>query len=169
MKSRTNSLALFEQLYADTCVSIFRFFVARVPHGELAEDLTSETYLKAAANWPPRVLTGEAPKSWLFAIARNLLKDHYRAADRRTFVQLNDEVAGQPYWGLGGQRHIEILSVKIAFPTLSARDRAVLSLRLAGLSNREIGDTLDMTESAAAMACLRAQRRLQKKLKHAER
>jgi RNA polymerase sigma-70 factor (ECF subfamily) len=168
MKSLTNSFELFEQLYADTCVPVFRFFSARVPNGEMAEDLTSETYLKAASNWPPRVLTGKVPKGWLFAIARNLLKDHYRAAERQTFVRLDDELVGQPYWGLGGQRHTEILSVKIAFPTLSPRDRTVLSLRLAGLSNREIGNSLDMTESAAAMACLRALHRLQKKLGHAK-
>jgi DNA-directed RNA polymerase specialized sigma24 family protein len=48
--------------------------------------------------------------------------------------------------------------------TLSPRDQDVLSLRLAGLSNREIGSVLDLSEAAAGMACLRALRRLREKL-----
>jgi RNA polymerase sigma factor (sigma-70 family) len=164
MESLTNRFARFEQLYADTCIPVFRFFFTRVPHGETAEDLTSETFLKAAHHWPPRALNGTAAKGWLFTIARNLLTDYYRVAKRYTLVQLDDRLPAQPYTDLGGEGYAEKLSIQIAIPMLSPRDQTVLSLRLAGLSNREIADSLGMSEGAAAMACLRALGRLQKQL-----
>ena len=157
----------FEQLYTLSYTQVYRFFVANVSQSETAEDLTAETFFRAHRHWPPHNLNGHAPKAWLFQIARNLLTDHYRAAGRDTTVPLDAETLPDP--GLAGNnpgsgRHLDTLAVKIAYNTLPPQDPLVLSLRLAGLSNREIAETLEMNEGAAAMACLRAIERLQKKL-----
>ncbi len=47
----------------------------------LAEDLTQETFVRATATSSPRKEDASA-KSWLFAIALNLVRDHFRAAAR---------------------------------------------------------------------------------------
>ncbi|MCI0396568.1 MAG: RNA polymerase sigma factor [Chloroflexi bacterium] len=155
----------FSQLYVESYAQLYRFFFAHVQHTETAEDLTSETFFRAHRRWPPHNLNGHAPKAWLFQIARNLLTDHYRASGRRDDEPLDDdETLPSPQPTPGSGRHLDALAVKIAFTSLSNQDQAVLSLRLAGLSNREIASTLDMNEGAAAMACLRALERLQKKL-----
>lgn len=154
----------FEQLYTLSYPQVYRFFIANVGHSETAEDLTAETFFRAHRHWPPHNLNGHAPKAWLFQIARNLLTDHYRASGRDTTIPLDSETIPETQAAPGSGRHLETLAVKIAYNTLPPQDQLVLSLRLAGLSNREIAETLEMNEGAAAMACLRAIERLQKKL-----
>lgn len=154
----------FEQLYRVTFPQLHRFFAVRVKEIETAEDLTSETFFRARRRWPPRNLNGSVPKAWLFQIARHLLVDHYRAEQRQTTEPLDEVNTPAGTTQLGGQRHSEQLTVKMAFGTLSQQDQTVLSLRLAGLKNSEIAEVLDMTEGAAAMACLRAMKRLQKQV-----
>jgi RNA polymerase sigma-70 factor (ECF subfamily) len=157
----------FEELYSNAYPQIYRFFFANVSQSETAEDLTAETFFRAHRHWPPHNLNGHAPKAWLFQIARNLLADHYRMAGRDSTVPLEEETSlagAEPQATPGSGRHLDTLAVKIAYGTLPPQDQLVLSLRLAGLSNREIAETLDMNEGAAAMACLRAIERLQKKL-----
>jgi RNA polymerase sigma-70 factor (ECF subfamily) len=104
------------------------------------------------------------PRAWLFQIARNLVIDHYRASSRRRTVPLDEEQASNPGEIPGRSGHLAVVAAQTALATLSQRDQDVLSLRLAGLSNREIGSVLDLSEAAAGMACLRALRRLREKL-----
>ena len=64
----------------------------------------------------------------------------------------------------GGDDHLSALAVRNALSSLSTRDQDVLSLRLAGLSNKEIASVLKIEKGAAGMACLRALKRLRKKV-----
>jgi RNA polymerase sigma factor (sigma-70 family) len=100
----------------------------------------------------------------VFQIARNLVIDHYRANGRRQTVPLDEALAGNPGEIPGEKGHLGAIVIETTLATLSERDQDVLSLRLAGLSNREIGSILDLSEAAAGMACLRALRRLREKL-----
>jgi len=100
----------------------------------------------------------------VFQIARNLVIDHYRASGRRQTLPLDEAQAYNPGDIPGENGHLSAIAIQTTLATLSARDQDVLSLRLAGLSNREIGSVLELTEAAAGMACLRALRRLREKL-----
>jgi RNA polymerase sigma-70 factor (ECF subfamily) len=104
------------------------------------------------------------PRAWVFQIARNLVIDHYRASARRETVPLDEAQAHNPGEIPGGNGHLGAMAIETVLSTLSARDQDVLTLRMAGLSNREIGSVLDLSEAAAGMACLRALRRLREKL-----
>ena len=149
-----------EELYTTTVHAVFRFFVSRVHDEETAEDLVAETFFKARRYWPPRETALLRQRAWLFRIARNLLTDHYRVMARCEEEALSDGVEGGPAGAVGSPEHADSLSIKMAFTKLSETDQTLLSLRLAGLPNREIAETLEMNEGAAAMACLRALRRL---------
>ena len=162
---RTKHLQEFEMLYAESFRGVYGYIAARVQDTQTAEDLTSETFLRAWRRWPPRKLTGNVPRAWVFQIARNLVVDHYRASNRRPTEPLDEaNVPPDPREVPGEDRHLSSLALQMTLASLSPRDQDVLSLRLAGLSNREIGAVLDLSESAAGMACLRALRRLREKL-----
>ena len=60
---------------------IERFFARRTGQPTDAEDLTQETLVRALAK-KDQVRDPDAVRSWMFAIARNLLRDRHRAADR---------------------------------------------------------------------------------------
>ena len=154
----------FETLYAQCFRGVYGYIAARLQDSQTAEDLTSETFLRAWRRWPPRQVTGNGPRAWVFQIARNLVVDHYRASARRQMVPLDEASAHNPRGIPGEDRHLITIDLHMALATLSLRDQDVLSLRLAGLSNREIGSVLSLSEAAAGMACLRALRRLGEKL-----
>lgn len=73
----TDAAATLEQIYARYIGPIYRFLYARVGNREDAEDLTSETFLKASRRLdvgrPEASIT-----SWLFTVARTVLADHWR-------------------------------------------------------------------------------------------
>jgi RNA polymerase sigma-70 factor (ECF subfamily) len=161
---RTRHLEEFGMLYSDCFRGVYGYIAARVQDPQTAEDLTSETFLRAWRRWPPRKVTGSVPRAWVFQIARNLVIDHYRASARRQTVPLDEAQAGNPRAFPGENGHLGAIAIQATLATLSDRDQDVLSLRMAGLSNREIGSVLDLSEAAAGMACLRALRRLREKL-----
>ncbi len=150
----------FEMVYADCFRGVYGYIAARVWDSQTAEDLTSETFLRAWRRWPPRKTTGNVPKAWVYRIARNLVIDHYRTSNRRPTVALDGIDASDPREIPGESRHLDTLALQMTLATLPERDQDVLTLRLAGLSNREIGAVLELSEAAAGMACLRALRRL---------
>ena len=162
--TRTRHVQEFEMLYTECFRGVYGYIGSRVQDVQTAEDLTSETFLRAWRRWPPRKVTGNVPRAWLFQIARNLVIDHYRASSRRQTVPLDEAQTSNPGQIPGQSRHLAVVAAQTALATLSQRDQDVLSLRLAGLSNREIGSVLDLSEAAAGMACLRALRRLREKL-----
>ena len=160
----TRHLEEFGMLYSDCFRGVYGYIAARVHDPPTAEDLTSETFLRAWRRWPPRKITGSVPRAWVFQIARNLVIDHYRASARRQTVPLDEARAHNPGRSPGENGHLGAIAIETTLSTLSARDQDVLTLRMAGLSNREIGSVLDLSEAAAGMACLRALRRLREKL-----
>ncbi|MBN1978828.1 MAG: RNA polymerase sigma factor [Anaerolineae bacterium] len=154
----------FETFYDECFRGVYRYVFARVQDTATAEDLTADAFFKAWRKWPPRETNGSVPKAWLFRIVRNLVVDHYRAEGRRPVESLDEIEVGDRRPNPGGDDHLDVLAVRVALASLSARDQDVLSLRLAGLSNEEIASLLQIDEGAAGMACLRALKRLRERV-----
>ena len=68
--------ALFDAQYA----GVYRYLAHRLGDEAAAEDLASETFLRAYRARATYV--GGSPRAWLFAIATNLLRDHVRGRAR---------------------------------------------------------------------------------------
>ena len=66
---------LFRQEYAKMTAVLCRHFGLK--HIEIAEDIASETFLKASENW---ALNGvpENPTAWLYTVAKNKTKDYFK-------------------------------------------------------------------------------------------
>jgi len=83
----------FGKIYDFYVKKIYRFVYFKVASAELAEDLTSETFLKA---WQYLMEKREVPylQALLYSIARSVVIDHYRAAAHaQADIPLYDAVA----------------------------------------------------------------------------
>ena len=118
------------------------------PDWALAQDLAQETFLRVLRQDTCR---GDRPfKPWLYAIATNLARDHFKSAtvqraspwDDEFAARLADWDAGPEEQALARERAADIAE---ALDTLSHEYRATLVLRFySGLSLQEIAATLDV-------------------------
>ncbi|MBO6132953.1 MAG: sigma-70 family RNA polymerase sigma factor [Lachnospiraceae bacterium] len=73
----------FEAVYREKFSYVYNYVYMRVIHKELAEDITSQTFLNAFSHLdsfdPKKASVG----TWLCRIAKNLITDHYRSSETR--------------------------------------------------------------------------------------
>ena len=84
---------LFERLAADPNVigeiydlyaqPVFAFTFKRCGHKELAEDITSLTFVRLLESAPTLEYRGRRLSSWLFQVASNAIIDHYRKSSTK--------------------------------------------------------------------------------------
>lgn len=79
--------AYFEQLYETYVKQIFRFVYLRVNNSQLAEDITSETFLKFWKKVTQGVLI-DNQRALLYVIARGIIIDYYRSKKYRSEIKL---------------------------------------------------------------------------------
>jgi len=90
----------FSQIYDDYVEKIYRYIFLKVSTAELAEDLTSDTFMRgwkafcaaASGDHPPI----ENPQAFLYQIARNLIADHYREKGKEPQVRFDEENQDTP-------------------------------------------------------------------------
>ncbi len=127
---------------------IYRFLYSRLGNREDAEDLTSETFLKAAKELD--VNRSEASiASWLFTVARTVLADHWRRYYRHgSPLPFEDIFAESDATNLDAVKPANATEQRVAqiLAALPERSRRVLELRfLAGLTVREAAREMGVT------------------------
>jgi RNA polymerase sigma factor (sigma-70 family) len=153
--------AEFERLYADEAQSLFAFLAYRTGDRALAEDLLADAFERALRGTYNR-RKGPA-KTWLYAIALNVLRDHARrsAAEGRAYARVDagSELA-DPFAGV---EHRDELTRGLA--TLSAEEREAISLRFgAGLTVPEMAKLLGQPLTTIEGRVYRALRKLREAL-----
>lgn len=83
----------FGHLYEEYVDVVYRYVYVRVGSRQLAEDLTSETFLRALRRLDSFTWQGRDVAAWFVTIARNLVTDHHRAGRTRLEVP-TDELLG---------------------------------------------------------------------------
>ncbi len=80
----------FGRIYDRYVTSIYRFVFLKVPSKEVAEDVTSETFLRT---WQFIQSSAEIThiRALLYRIARNLVADHYRRQEPQTLSSVTNE------------------------------------------------------------------------------
>ena len=76
----------FNQIYSRYIEKIYRFVFVKVNSQEIAEDLTSDTFLRFWQTIKNNRTDIDNPQAFLYQIARNLVVDHYRQKGRTAFV-----------------------------------------------------------------------------------
>lgn len=143
----------FTELYRRHSADVFRFALHLCGNRADAEDLTSETFVRA---WTTSTtIAGTTIRAYLFTIARRLwLRRHASAAQH---VELPHHL---PDEGATAPAMIEydetIGAVERRLATLPAIDRTAFRLRVDGVSYEEIAAVLGITEGTARVKVHRA-------------
>jgi RNA polymerase sigma-70 factor, ECF subfamily len=116
-----------------------------------AQDLTQEVFVRALRSLPGYRASGAPFGAWLATIARNLLRDRWRAA-RPAWSALTDDLAATnrehdpEAWTLA---NAEAAQIRAALDALPADYQTVLRLRiLEGRSTEEVAGLLDRSPAA---------------------
>jgi RNA polymerase sigma-70 factor (ECF subfamily) len=148
----------FQELYESHAADVYRFAYWLAGNGFEAEDITSETFIRAwTSNSPIRT---ETLKAYLFTIARNVYLEHQRKRKRQ--VALND-VYPDPAPGPEKvvKSRLQIESVQSVLQTLSEIDRAAFLLRVQHeLPYAEIARVLSLSLAAAKVKVHRVRKKL---------
>lgn len=131
--------------------AVLSFVMRLVGNAALADDLTQEAFLRATRTGKGH--RGEASKrSWLCAIALNLVRDHFRASGRRPDTTSDEEVLRHIRSG-DEDAETGVLKKEMAdcvagyLFRLPASQHDVVALHdMAGLSHREIAVQLRISE-----------------------
>ena len=158
--------AEFEVWYHEHRSVVYRYVRFRVATREVAEDVTSDVFMKALRSFHRYDPGRSAPRTWLLRIARNAVTDHLRSLKRRGSLHVSldrapDLVAEIPSQDERVIREERIQTILNGTRLLKKSDQEILSLRYGGgLDNQEIADELDITPNAVAVRLHRALKRL---------
>jgi RNA polymerase sigma-70 factor (ECF subfamily) len=153
----------FAPLYTRYFDPVYRYCYRRLGHPEAAADAAAQVFAKALAALPGYREDAPSFRSWLFAIAHNVITDDLRA--RRPVAPM--DVAGHVEATDPSPEDMVLTNetrcmVRDLLEQLSPDQRHILELRLAGLSGPEIAAALGRSLGAVkiaqvrAFACLRA-------------
>ncbi|HEV2087332.1 MAG TPA: sigma-70 family RNA polymerase sigma factor [Cryptosporangiaceae bacterium] len=147
---------------------VFRYVYFRVGSRPLAEDLTSETFLRALRRIGGVAWQGRDLGAWLVTIARNLIADHYKSGRYRLEVTTADMLDADPVErGAEGQPEAAVLerltnaTLLDAVKKLNPEQQECITLRfLQGLSVTETAHIMGKNDGAIKALQYRAVRSL---------
>jgi len=152
----------FSEAFDRCAPSVLRFAQRRLEDRDAAWDVVNETFTTAWRHWDQRPADGEL-LPWLYAIARNAVRDELRSAGRRSRLAARLSAASQTRHAADSADGVVLgQSVGEAFARLSATDREVLRLvAWEGLGDaRSVGVALGLSAGAARVRIHRARNRL---------
>ncbi|MGA8116860.1 MAG: ECF subfamily RNA polymerase sigma factor, BldN family [Actinocatenispora sp.] len=158
----------FGKIYDRYMDTVFRFIYFRVSTRQLAEDLTSETFLRALRRIGSFTWQGRDLGAWLVTIARNLVADHFKSGRYRLEVSTAEVLdADRPERGPEGSPEAAVLDMLTnrtlleAVKRLNPEQQECIVLRfLQGFSVAETAQTMGKNEGAIKALQYRAVRSL---------
>lgn len=141
-------------------VPLVRFLTRRLGDRDWAEELAQETFVRAL-----RQDEIASERSWLFAVASNLVRDEARREARerkrhelmRTQAEAESAVEPEP---TSMERAEDRALARQAIEMLAERDRDALLMREEGLGYEEIAEALGLSVASVGTTLSRARRRL---------
>jgi RNA polymerase sigma-70 factor (ECF subfamily) len=148
----------FDQLYEEYADDVYRFALYLCGSAEWAEDLTSETFVRAFTRRD--TLRMPTVKAYLLAIARNLYRQQLRKEQRLT--GLGDHLPSKlPGPEQSAEQRSELRGVLRGLASLPEIDRSALLMRaLHDMPYQEIAAALGISPAAARVKVHRARLKL---------
>jgi RNA polymerase sigma-70 factor, ECF subfamily len=167
-RAKNGETAAFGLIYDRYMDTVFRFIYFRVGNRQLAEDLTSDTFLRALKRIGSFTWQGRDLGAWLVTIARNLVADHFKSGRYRLEVTTGDVLdADREDRGPEGSPesavvdHITNVTLLTAVKQLNPEQQECIVLRfLQGFSVAETAKAMSKNEGAIKALQYRAVRAL---------
>jgi RNA polymerase sigma-70 factor (ECF subfamily) len=156
----------FGELYDRYVDQVYRYIAYRVGSTQLAEDLTSETFLRALRRIGSFTWQGRDVGAWFVTIARNLIADHYKSGRYRLELTTDDVSTSSAAPVQPGPENevLEAMQNKVlleAIKQLNAEQQECIALRfLQGLSVSETAQVMGKNDGAIKALQYRAIRTL---------
>ena len=148
-----------DSLFREHYPGLVRYLTRRVGDRDWAEEIAQETFVRAM-----RQATLTSPRSWLYAVATNLVRDEMRRDERRRrrLEQLVAEARAEErdVVALPVERGDDEQRARAALEQLTERDREALLMREEGLDYGEIAAALELSIGSVGTTLSRARRRL---------
>jgi RNA polymerase sigma-70 factor (ECF subfamily) len=163
-QARQGDTQAFALLYRRYMAKVYDFAWHRLGSREAAEDATQTVFLRAYGSLKS-CRDGDRFAGWLFAIARNVVNDAWRARQHVVFMpdgweNLPDDADSPEERAVQADARSALRSARTR--CLSAAERDILDLRLQDLNDRQIAQALGRSHGAVRVM----QHRMLKKLRH---
>ena len=169
-KVKNSDKTAFKNLFFDYHDTLFRFVQYKVQDGDIAEDITQETFLRV---WKmrPKLKSNKSFFSLIARISTNLCYDHFRHIEVRqrheSLIPVNNDNQPNPPEEKVLSKFLEDEIQKIVETELPEKCRQVFILsRVEKLSNNEISESLGISIRTVENQIYRAIKILKKKLKN---
>jgi RNA polymerase sigma-70 factor (ECF subfamily) len=154
--------ATFEILYEETARPLWSYVYRVSRNAALADDIVQETYYRFLR--APRVKMNETEtKSYLYRIAGNLLRDHWRGKRREGLLAetVREGPAADLATSADNPESIHNLDLERRFEELRPQERALLWLAyVEGNEHKEIARMLGLKEKSIRVLLFRARQKL---------
>lgn len=162
LRAQQGDSEAFGELYDAYGEKIYAFFMSRVRSRVSAEELTSTTFFKALEKIGKFRVSGDASFSgWIYAIARNVLVDHWRGSKVHENVDAIPDLMSADHPAEFAEQALRIQKVDQLLATLSPLEREMIRLRLWDeCSFKELATAFDKTEAACKVMYARALKKL---------
>ncbi|WP_031511454.1 ECF subfamily RNA polymerase sigma factor, BldN family [Streptomyces megasporus] len=163
-RAQAGEAEAFGRLYDQYCDTVYRYIYYRVGGRATAEDLTSETFLRALRRIGTFTWQGRDFGAWLVTIARNLVADHFKSSRFRLEVTTGEMLDANEVERSPEDSVLESLSnaaLLEAVRRLNPQQQECVTLRfLQGLSVAETARIMGKNEGAIKTLQYRAVRTL---------
>lgn len=161
----------FVHLYDAHFEAIHRFLLSRVADRQLAEDLTSETFMIALEHIEKYRYEGKPFRAWLYRIAINEINQHYRKNKREREAMIREwHEVGEKFDAADldakdkeekADQMLHLKQLNEAFHLLKPEEQDVLSLRyFQDMTYNEMADSLNLSVNNVGVKLNRALKRL---------
>ena len=148
-----------ERLFRLYHAPLVRYLTRRLGDRDWAEEVAQEVFLRAL-----RQESLKSERSWLFAVATNLVRDEARrTARQRKHLQILAEQERESVFEpppTSAETAHEAAMARQALESLAERDRLALLMREEGLNYEEIAAALELSVGSVGTTLARARRRL---------
>ncbi len=145
-----------EQVYRDYKNKVFGYIFNRIHNHALAEELTSDVFVKIVANIERFDPEKASVSTWVFVITRNTLIEHFRKhRDSEDIDELEIPVTDEPIDRIVMEEQQELLAKALRELPENVRD-IIVARYYYGFRFSKIGEMMGMTEANARVTHSRA-------------
>jgi len=157
----------FSKIYDQYIGKIYRFVFLKVSSQDVAQDLTSETFLRGWESFKSRTDI-ENPQAFLYQIARNLVIDFYREKGKVNFVSTESTPIIDPREDLEEKANFKFDLDKIKVVLADLREdyqNVIIWHYLDDLPIQQVANMMDRSEDATRVLLHRALKSLKERVK----